>query len=71
MNPIISKRAKLSDIFKQNTTLYYHKKNKKFLAKTAQIDVVLVFKEEKKVAGFVKLDLANYPNNNLKSNPEF
>lgn len=63
----MSKRALFSETFRQTSTLYFHKKNKKFLPKPAQIDIILLFKEERKMAGFIKFDLASYPNKEVKS----
>jgi len=66
---ILSKRATFSDVFKHSATLYYHKKSEKFLEKIAQIDVVLFFKEQKKIAGFAKFDLSSYVNSKTPGFP--
>ena len=48
-------------------TLYFNKKQAKFLEKAANIEILLIFKEQNKVGGSVKVDLAEYANNQEKS----
>lgn len=66
--PLINGKAIFSDIIKQQSTLYYSKKKSLYLEKIAQIDVLLINSDSnKKLIGFVKIDLSKYPNNQQKS----
>lgn len=50
-----------------NTTLYYDKKELNYYEKKANLDIILIFPSEKKLAGNVKLNLAHYANYYMNS----
>ncbi|MCB9093319.1 MAG: hypothetical protein H6620_12250 [Halobacteriovoraceae bacterium] len=66
--PLNNKEAVFSEVISHISTLYYSKKSKKFLPKSANLEVMLIFREkDHKFAGTVTFDLASFPNSGVKS----
>lgn len=61
-----NKQAIFDEILSHQSTLYYNKKKKIYLEKPAQFDIVIIFNEQQKAGGYLKFDLASYPNKNIK-----
>lgn len=61
-------QAVFTEVISHISTLYYSKKKKKYMSKTAQMDIMLIFQDNQpKFAGTVSFDLATFPNTSVKS----
>ena len=64
---LTNKRAEINQKLSLKTTLYYDNKTGVYLEKKATLDIILIFPNEKKLAGSLKLNLAHYANYYMNS----
>lgn len=64
---LTNKEAIFNQTLCLRTTLYYDKKQNKYQEKKAILEIILVFPNEKKLAGIMKINLAHYANYYMNS----
>lgn len=62
--PLKNKKATFDESIKIDLTLYYDKKNHKYLDKMIRLNVILLLPNEEKLAGTFDFNVANFLNNN-------